>query len=329
MEAGMGDDAQPPLGVFETTGGGALAAELVELLESELVRFCHRVTHDHGIELDRARAAMTLLGTVIGSGIGWTARPDSDPARIREAFTAVLPRDPTLAPILRRELAGFFVATAEVKVVDDAARSPAARLRRAGADPQLWRWAAAHPDPERCWEACGTDAEKLVQVALAFGVTADRVGRAVAGALRVLVTRTKTRHTAQRSGLVAVLGELASSGVAALADPALVSTITRLAFEMTAAQQAWWNDQRAAPDGLAEVSILAFQLVELVQAAARIPALPPDVERHAALASRAARTLQPLGLQLAAMLRKELDEPFAAAIAEAAAAPAGAVRPDD
>jgi len=307
----MGEDGTPAE-ALETIEGVAFATEIVELLESELVRFCHRVTHDHGIELDRARAAMVLLTRLVSSGVVWTARPDSSPARIHETFSGLLPRHPALAKILRRELAEFFVATVEVKVVDDPARTPAALLRRAGAEPQLWWWAAAYERPERCWAECGSDVGKLVQVALAFGVTADRVARALAAALGVVATRSKTRRTAQRNDLAGVLNRLASAGAAVLADPALLGTITKLAFEMTAAQQAWWKDQRTAPDGLADVSIYSFQLVEIFQASAR----PPDLERFAMLASRAERTVAGLGLQLAAMLRKELDAQVAEAIAE-------------
>ena len=310
----MGEECTPAE-ALETTQGVVVATEIVERLESELVRFCNRVMHDHGIELDRARAAMVLLGRLVSSGITWTARPDSSPARIHETVSGLLPRYPALGKILRRELAEFFVATVEVKVVDDTARTPAALLRRAGAEPQLWWWAAAHERPERCWADCGSDVSKLIQVALALGVTGDRVARALAAAFGLVATRSKTRRIAQRNDLVAVLNRLASVGAAALADPALVGTITKLAFEMTAAQQTWWKDQRATPDGLADVSIYSFQLVEIFQTLAR----PPDLERFGALAARAERTFAALGLQLAALLRKELDAPVAKAIARSSA----------
>lgn len=308
----MGEDARgTPSEALQTADGAALATEVVEMLESELVRFCHRVAHDHGIELDRARAALVLLGKLVAAGVTWTAQPDSAPTRINETFTDLLPRYPAVAPILKRELAGFFVATLDVKVVDDPARTPAALLRRAGSEPALWWWASAYDRFELCWTECRSDVGKLVQVALALGVSGDRVAQALAATFGVVATRIKTRHTAQRNNLVAILIRLSSAGAAALADPALVGTITKLAFEMTAAQQAWWKDQRTAPDGLADVSIHSFQLVELLQASAR----PPDLERFAGLANRAERTFHARGLQLAAMLRKELDEPVADAIA--------------
>ncbi|MBS1117776.1 MAG: hypothetical protein H6Q90_4 [Deltaproteobacteria bacterium] len=310
----MGDDAQgTPADALETTEGAALAAEIVERLEAELVRFCHRVTHDHGIELDRARAAMVLLGKLVASGTRWTARSDSMPTRIHESFTQLLPRYPALAPIIRRELGAFFVATVEVVVADDdLAMTPGALLRRAGAAPQLWWWAADFAQPETLWAGCGADVGKLIQVALAFGVSADRVGRALAATFGLVATRVKTRYAAQRNNLVAVLLRISSAGAAALKDQELVATITKLAFEMTAAQQAWWKDQRATPDGLADISIHSFQLVELLQAAAR----PPDLERFGALVSRAARTFHSRGLQLDVMLHKELDEYVAHAIAQ-------------
>lgn len=307
----MGEGEGTPADALATTEGAALATEIVEMLESELVRFCHRVAHDHGIEVDRARAAMVLLGKLVASGIVWTARPDSAPTRINEAMTSLLPRHPAIARVLRRELAAFFVATLEVKVVDDHAHTPSALLRRAGAEPELWWWATSHPRPDRCWLECRSDVNKLTQVALAFGVSPDRVGRALAAAFGVIAARSKTRRTAQRTDLAALLIRLASSGHRALSDPAIAATITKLAFEMTAARQAWWKDQRAAPDGLADIAIYSFQLVELFQAAGR----PPDVERYADLASRADGQFHSLGLQLAAMLRKELDEAVAEAIA--------------
>jgi len=309
MAAVMADAG--PIDALVTPEGQLLAGEIVEMLEAELVRFCHRVTHDHGIELDRARAAMVLLGKLVASKVAWTARPDSAPTRIHEAFSKLLPRDPALAPTLRREIAEFFVATSDVAVTEDTARTPAALLRRAGADPQLWWWAASYAQPQRCWTACGGDVGKLVQVALAFGVSSDRVARALAATFGVVATRTKTRHTAPRNNLVALLNRMSAAGGEALTDPTLAATITKLAFEMTAAQQTWWKDQRAAPDGLADVSIYAWQLVEIFQAATR----PPDLERFASLANRAERTFHARGLQLAAMLRKELDAVVAAAIA--------------
>src|SRR4051794_34107323 len=131
----MGEDGTP-VDALATSEGGALAGEIVDMLESELVRFCHRVDHDHGIELDRARAAMVLLGKLVGAGVAWTAQPDCAPTRIHEAFSSQLAKHKALAPILKRELAGFFVATASVQVVEVPVRTPADLLRRAGADPQ-------------------------------------------------------------------------------------------------------------------------------------------------------------------------------------------------
>ncbi|MEO8703478.1 MAG: hypothetical protein ABI867_25750 [Kofleriaceae bacterium] len=308
----MGEDGTPA-DALDTAEGAALAGELVEMLEAELVRFCHRVDHDHGIELDRARAAMVMLGKLVGAGVRWEPQPDCAPTRVHEAFSSQLPRHRPLAPILKREIAGFFVATTAVEVVERPARTPAELMRRAGAEPQLWWWASQHDKPDRCWAACGHEVGRLVQVALAFGVATDRVARALAAAVGVVATRSKTRHTAQRNNLVAVLLRLSTQGAAALADPTLIATITKLAFEMTAAQQAWWaqpESRNFAPDGLADVSVHAFQLVEIFQAVAR----PPDLERIAGLAERADRTFRARGLQLAAMLRKDLDEPVAAAI---------------
>jgi hypothetical protein len=312
----MGEDGTPAE-ALATADGAGLALEIVEMLEAELVRFCHRVAHDHGIELDRARAAMVLLGKLVGAGVAWTARSDCAPTRIHEAFTSLLPRNLALKPLLKRELAEFFVATASVAVVDTPAVTPADLLRRAGAEPQLWWWASEYDKPERCWAACGNEVGRIVQVALALGVSADRVARALAATFGVVTTRCKTRHTAQRNNLVAVLLRLSSQGAAALADQALAGTITKLAFEMTAARQTWWagapgtpSDSRAAPDGLTDVSIHAFQLVEIFQAASK----PPDLERFAGLATRADRTFKARGLQLAAMLRKELDDWVATAI---------------
>src|SRR5215210_5937056 len=117
---------------LDTADGAALATEIVDMLESELVRFLHRVAFDHGIELDRARAAMVLLGKLVGGGVKWTAKPDSDPTRVYEVFTAMLPKHPAIAPVLKKELAAFFVATTDVKVVEDTSQTPAAILRRAG-----------------------------------------------------------------------------------------------------------------------------------------------------------------------------------------------------
>ena len=290
-------------GALETEDGGALAHEIVDMLESELVRFRHRVRCDHGIELDRARAALVLLGKLVAAGVPWVAKQDSDPARVNEAFTSMLEKHPKLAPVLKREVAGFFAATADVTVVEDPAMTPAVLLRRAGSDPSLWWWAADHPEHAQCWAACGAEADKLLQVALAYGVTTDIVARALANSLGMIATRFKTRFTAHRNDLVAALLKISSKGAAALTDPTLVGMITKLAFEMTAAQQTWWKDKRATPDALADFAILTFQVVETVHAATEHG---PDLERFAALATRADKMFSSRGAQLGGMLRKDL-----------------------
>ena len=251
----MGDAA------LETPEGAALATEIVDMLESELVRFRHRLAHGHGIELDRARAAMVLLGKLVGSGVTWTARPDSDPLRLYEAFSSLIPEHPAL----KKDVAAFFVATTDVKTVEDTATSPRAILRRAGAEPSIWWWAAEHDSPAGCWAACADSVDRSVQFALAFGVPVDAVARALARAFALLATRIKTRHTAARTTLAAALNNLPDNHTA----------ITKLAFEMR-------FKEPQAKDPLAELSIHAFQLVEAVQATKE----RPDVERFGVLARR-------------------------------------------
>lgn len=277
----MGEDA------LETADGAALATEIVDMLESELVRFRHRLAHDHGIELDRARAAMVLLGKLVSSGVPWTARPDSDPMRIYEAFTSLIPKH----PVLKKEVAAFFIATSEIKTVDDTATSPSAILRRSGAEPPLWWWAADHRTPGDCWTACADSVDRSVQVALAFGVPALAVARALAKALALLSTRLKTRSRTLTAALTGF----------DLADHA---AITKLAFEMR------FKDPQAK-DPLAELSIHAFQLVEAVQATKE----QPDVERFGVLARRVNPMFESRGLNLAAMVRGELQPAVEAAIA--------------
>ncbi len=286
----MGEDA------LETAEGAALATEIVDMLESELVRFRHRLAHDHGIELDRARAAMVLLGKLVSSGVPWTARPDSDPMRVYEAFTSLIPKHPQL----KKEVAAFFIATSEVKTVDDPATSPSAILRRAGAEPPLWWWAADHRTPEECWAACADGVDRAVQVALAFGVSAFAVARALAKALALLSTRLKTRSRTLTAALTTF-------------EPADHAAITKLAFEMR------FKDPQAKGSGpgpekldpLAELSIHAFQLVEAVQATKA----EPDVERFGVLARRINQMFESRGLNLTAMVRGELQPAFEAAIA--------------
>jgi hypothetical protein len=304
---GMGAADAGPLA---TADGRALATELVEMLESELVRFAHRVAHDHGIQLDRARASMALLGTLVASGVPWTAHPDSAPQAIHDAFAELAARNPAswpLAPVIRGEVARFLEATAAVTIADDAADSPAARLRHAGAHPDLWWWASPFDTFERVWNECGANVTRLVSVALAFEVPADRVARALASAFMLVATRAKTRRTIQRNDLVALLTRLSSVGAEALADRELVAKITKLAFEMAATQQRWPGDRTPpmsiAPDGLTDIAVRAFQLVELFHAIDGTP----DVERYADLAAGAERTFTTLGLRLAAMLRKDLE----------------------
>ena len=304
----MGADSDA--GPLATVDGRALATELVEMLESELVRFTHRVVHDHGVELDRARASMALLGTLVGSGVPWTAHHDSSPQTIHDAFAVLATRNPAtwpLAPVIRREVDRFLEVTAAVTIVDDDATTPAARLRRAGAHPDLWWWASPFDTFERCWNECGANVTRLVSVALAFDVPSDRVARALASAFTLVATRAKTRRTIQRNDLVALLTRLSSVGAAALADRELVAKNTKLAFEMAATQQRWPGDRTPpmsiAPDGLLDIAVRAFQLVELFTAIDR----EPDIERYADLAAGVERTFTSLGLRLAAMLRKDLE----------------------
>ncbi len=291
---------------FETAEGGAVAAEIVAILESELVRFCHRVAHDHGVAVDRARSSMVMLGTLVAAGARWTARPDSAPTRIHDAFAELAARQPAdwpLAADIRREVAAFLDATASVAVSDVADRSPAGLLRSAGSDPDLWWWAAAHDTPERCWTACGEHAPRLVQVALALGVPADRVGRAIAAVLGGATQKTKTRRVAQRDDLLALLSRLASRGGAAIADSReLVARTTKLAFESAATQLAARRDVPPT-DGIADLAVLAFQLVALFELAGR----PPDLERYGELAARADATFTRRGMRFAALVRSELD----------------------
>lgn len=291
---------------LETEEGGAFAREIIDALEAELVRFRHRVQHDHGIELDRARAAMVLLGKLVGAGVAWKARPDSDPARIHEAMSAMVPREPAIATVLKREIAAFFAATADVEVLpEDTAHTPAVLLRRAGSDPALWWWAAGYAEPAPCWAGCGDDVDRLIQVALAFGVRRDLIAKALASALATLMTRVKTRPSPHRDELVATINRLAAQGARALEDPALVAATTKLAFELTAAQQ--MNKLKGDPIG--ELSVHVFQLVDALKAKLT------DVERLGAIAGRMDRMFATRGIQLAGLLRKDLDSAVEEAIA--------------
>jgi hypothetical protein len=293
---------------LDTEEGRAVALEIVAMLESELVRFCHRVTHDHGIALDRARASMVLLGTLVGSGVPWTARPDSAPQRIHDAFAELAARNPADWPPaaqIRVEVTAFLDACAEVTTVDVASDTPADKLRAAGADPDLWWWAGDHDTLLRSWGESGEHPGRLVQVALTMGVPGERVARALASVFSQAAQKAKTRRPAQRDDLVALLDKLAAGGAAALGqERALVASTTKLAFEMAAAQQAWWTGgKRGAQDPLAELAVLSFQLVELFGATARAP----DLERFADLANRADRAFVARGMRLAALLRHDLD----------------------
>jgi hypothetical protein len=312
----------PAKGALDTDDGRALAREVTELLEAELVRFTHRVDHDHGIELDRARGALAVITTLLRGGVAWTTRADCAPGRIADAFTAIATRDGAEAALveqLRGEIDAFVEAAADVVVVDRPARTVADLLRAAGAAPETWWWAAEYgTDRDRCWKASGAASERLVQVAIALGIAGERVLCALAGAFTVAATRVKTSRTAQRNDLVALLGRLASTGAAAIArDRELVAKATALAFEMAAAQQPWWTAaaagpreraRRSAPDGIAEIAVLSFQLVELFGAAAA--GRRPDPERYGELAYRADRTLAGRGLRLAAMVQKELEAAY-------------------
>lgn len=306
-------------GALDTEDGRALAGEVTELLESELVRFTHRVQHDHGIELDRARGALVLITALLRAGVTWNPRSDCAPARVAAAFEEMAKRDPAHAEVVRAEIDAFEVWTANVASIDKPDHTIAARLRQIGAAPETWWWAAGFErDHVRCWKAAGAASDRLVQVALALGVPAEAIARALAGAFIVAATRAKTRRASQRNDLVALLGRFVTGGATVVdRDKDLVAKATALAFEMAAASQPWWSGtggprRGAAADGIAEVSVLAFQLVELFAAIAA--GRPADPERFGALAGRADRALAGRGLRLGALLQRELDPIFAEAV---------------
>lgn len=291
---------------LDTEEGGAFAREIIDALEHELVRFRHRVMHDHGIELDRARAAMVMLGKLVGAGIMWKPRPDADPARIHEAMTSLVGRDPKIATTLKREIAAFFAATADVAVLDeDTSISPTALLRRVGSDPSLWWWAAQFADARECWAGCGDDVDRRIQVALAVGVRRDTVARALAAAMAMLMTRVKTKPTPMRDEVVATIDRLARGGATALDDQAFVAAITKLAFEITAAQ----HMKQMKGDPVSGIAVHLFQLVDALKSK------QTDVERLGAVSGRMDRMFATRGIQLSGLLRKDLDSSVEEAIA--------------
>ena len=123
------------------------------------------------------------------------------------------------------------------------------------------------------------------------------LGRALASALAALMTRVKTKPTPQRDSVVATIDQLAARGAAALDDPRFVASITKLAFEMTAAQQM----KQLKGDPIGDIAVHLFQLVDALKTK------QTDVERLGAVAGRMDRMFSSRGIQLAGMLRKDLD----------------------
>ena len=286
-------------GALETEGGRAVANDLLELLESELVRFRHRVAHDHGISFERARAALVLLTRLVAAGAGWRAPDDAAPRKIFDSFIELMTRadaswQPGLAEALHVELAEFLDATKSVPIADPPAKPTLAdRVRWSGAPPEIWWWTSQFDDLASCWRAAATSSDRLVALALAVGAARDRIDRSLAGAFAVAAARVKTRRMPQRTELVALLEELAAAGTAAPSESA-AAKITSVAFQVTAAQD---------KDALGQLALLAFQLVEVMRASAR----PPDPERYAELAAKAQRTLHAHGVQLATVLKQDLE----------------------
>ena len=147
-------------GALETAEGSALAAEVVEMLEAELVRFRHRVLHDYAIALDRARGAMTLLGKLVAAGVPWTARADSAPRKVFDAFIELATRAEAtwprgLAEAIHADLAEFINLTSKVAIADEPAQPTIAdAMRSCGAAPEAWWWATQFAaDRPACWAA--------------------------------------------------------------------------------------------------------------------------------------------------------------------------------
>lgn len=297
-------------GAFDSEGGREVAADVVEMLESELVRFRHRVAHDFAISLDRARAALVLLSKLVEGGVPWTAHPDSAPRKIFDAFIELLGRSEAawphgIAEAVHAELAEFVAATRAVAIVEPPHRPTLSTLLRdAGAAPELWWWSGQFDgDPGACWRAAAASGERIVAIAVALGIPTEQVVRSFAGGLVVAVGRAKTPRIGPRSDLVALLNRVATSGRSALAeDQESVAKLTALAFQLTAAKER---------DGIAELAVLTFQLVELLRGEDR----PPDPERFCDLALRAQRVLHPLGVQLAGVLKRDLEPAVVATLA--------------
>jgi hypothetical protein len=145
----------------------------------------------------------------------------------------------------------------------------------------------------------------LIEIALAIGVNRDAVARTLASALETLMTRVKTRPTPQRDELVATIERLSAQGTRPLDDPKLAAAITKLAFEMTAAQQM----KQLKSDPILEIAVHLFQLVDALKAK------QTDVERLGAVAGRMDKLFVSRGIQLAGLLRKDLDTAVEEAIA--------------
>src|SRR4051812_8335347 len=79
-------------GALETEQGRGVASDVIELLESELVRFRHRVMHDHGISVERARAALVMLTKLVEAGASWRAPHDAAPRKIFDSFIELMTR---------------------------------------------------------------------------------------------------------------------------------------------------------------------------------------------------------------------------------------------
>lgn len=212
--------SSPEYGPFDNDTGRDIVGDITSSLEAELVSFVHRVKFAYAMNYESARAAAVLLTMFANNGLPWSPPEDAKAALIDKTFQTYFQTITKFPPELRRaveeDIATFVktFANRDVTPRSQGTQRVSDALRAVGTRPAAWRWGAAFAfDFVDAWMHSESPARCTAEMALAAGVSAKEVIRAIAKALLREVKAIKRSRLDVRDGLLKVLDRVATTGV--------------------------------------------------------------------------------------------------------------------
>jgi hypothetical protein len=203
-------------GAFENDDASDTVGGITSELEAELVNFVHRVRFTYAMHYHRARAAAVILTTFATVGLKtWSPPEDATAPLIEQAFRAYFQAVPGFEPQHREAIEADVVEFVRVFANPDVIVAPpveadvAGALRALGAEPAAWSWARFGFDFADAWKHSATPPRRTPQVALAAGVDAETMIRAISETLLREAKATKRSRLDVRNDLVELLEKLA------------------------------------------------------------------------------------------------------------------------